>query len=258
MNFAGPAHPVSSRSPKRLLAAVHEVSPRFESEVDQLRDLLAVHVPPERLALLVVPEHWRDGPLTAGSPFAHRLRGWAESGTEIFVHGWHHRAAGEDQAAPARERRPEDDAEFLGIDRETSRRRLADGKARIEDIIGCAAAGFVAPGWHYGPAALAELGRSGFAIAEDHSRVWQPADGEVLCEGPVISWSSREGPRILSSAVSAQLLPVALHAAPVVRVAIHPGETAAPSRLTGLDRVLDRLCRRRSVARYDDLLTVDA
>ena len=105
MNFTAALNPGSFRLPRRLLAAVHEVGPRFESEVDQLRDLLAVHVPPERLALLVVPDHWRDRPVTAGSPFAARLRGWADSGTEIFVHGWRHDDGAAGDIKPTRKAR---------------------------------------------------------------------------------------------------------------------------------------------------------
>ena len=260
MNVVSPIGIRGARSPRRLLAAVHEVGPRFEREVDQLRDLLAALVPPDRLALFVVPDHWRDAPVTAGSPFAARLRGWADSGTEIFVHGWRHRDDVEDDARPSRGPRypGDDEAEFLDLDLETSRKRMTDGKARIEDVIGRAVSGFVAPAWLYGPAALTALGDCGFALAEDHSRVWQPTTGEALCDGPVIAWAGRSGPRIVSSAVSAQLLPPALHTAPVVRIAIDPGDTAAPSLLTSLDRLLDRLCRRRTVARYDDLITVNA
>ena len=52
------AHP-----PRRiLLASIHDVSPRFESEVDELLDLLAPHVG-ARLAMLVVPNHWSSAPL---------------------------------------------------------------------------------------------------------------------------------------------------------------------------------------------------
>ena len=47
---------------KIVLASVHDVSPRFESEVDRLLDLLAPHVG-NRLAMLVVPNHWGESPI---------------------------------------------------------------------------------------------------------------------------------------------------------------------------------------------------
>jgi predicted deacetylase len=251
----------AAQSPKRLLVAIHDVGPRFESEIDRLRDILGNHVPAEKLALLVVPDHGGEAPVAAGSPFACRLRGWAESGAEIFVHGWFHHDTSEHRGRSARSTArylTENEGEFFAIDLATSRQRMADGKRLIEDIIGRAAAGFIAPAWSYGPEALEALAESDFALAEDDWTIWRPTSGEILCHGPVIAWASPSGPRIVSSLVAAQILPSALHSAPVVRLAVHPGDSAVPSLLTSIDRVLDRLCRRRSLARYADLLPLDS
>src|SRR5436309_7933921 len=81
---------MSTPAHRLLLASVHDVSPRFESEIDRLSDLLAPHVG-QHLAMLVVPNHWGDAPIVRGSPFATRLRAWAEAGVEIFLHGYFHR-----------------------------------------------------------------------------------------------------------------------------------------------------------------------
>ena len=77
-------------SQRLLLASIHDVSPRFESEVDRLVDLLRPHVG-DRLAMLVVPNHWGNALFIAGSAFATRIRGWAERGFEMFLHGFFHR-----------------------------------------------------------------------------------------------------------------------------------------------------------------------
>src|SRR4029079_15594143 len=80
---------------RRLLpASIHDVSPRFESEVDRLLDLLAPHVG-KRLAMLVVPNHWGDAPIVRGTSFATRLRDWADQGIEMFLHGYFHRDTAE-------------------------------------------------------------------------------------------------------------------------------------------------------------------
>src|SRR3982751_1816424 len=79
-----------TRRHRLLLASIHDVSPRFESEVDRLLDLLSPYVG-ERLAMLVVPHHWGDAPIRAGSSSATRLRCCAEQGIEIFLHGYFHR-----------------------------------------------------------------------------------------------------------------------------------------------------------------------
>jgi hypothetical protein len=74
---------------------------------------------------------------------------------------------------------------------------------------------------------------------------------------PQLLVHSSSGPRFVSSPAAPQILPSTLHDAPVVRLAIHPGDSAVPSLLTSIDRVLDRLCRRRSLARYADLVPLD-
>lgn len=53
-----------------LLLSIHDVGPRSEGAVDRLRDHLGRHASPDRLALLVVPNHWGEAPIRAGSPFA--------------------------------------------------------------------------------------------------------------------------------------------------------------------------------------------
>src|SRR5258708_1288215 len=134
-----------AQPPKRLLVAFHDVGPRSETKVDRLGDFLGAHVPAEKIALLVVPDHWGKAPVVAGSPFARRLRGWAENGAEIFVHGWFHRDASEHKNRSARFKAHHltaGEGEFLGIDLATSRQRMVDGKRLIEDIIGRPAAGF--------------------------------------------------------------------------------------------------------------------
>ncbi|MES2136840.1 MAG: DUF2334 domain-containing protein, partial [Pseudomonadota bacterium] len=73
-----------------LLASIHDVSPRFESEIEALLELLRPHVG-DRLAMLVVPNHWGDAPIVRGSPFATRLRAWSDAGIEMFLHGYTHR-----------------------------------------------------------------------------------------------------------------------------------------------------------------------
>ena len=64
----------ADRRARRLLVSIHDVGPRSEGAVDRLRDVLARHVSEDRQALLVVPDHWGEAPLTPGSAFAARRR----------------------------------------------------------------------------------------------------------------------------------------------------------------------------------------
>ena len=258
---AGPE--ADHRSPKgvledlrRLLVSIHDVGPRSEGPVDALRDLLARHVPHDRQALLVVPDHWGEAPLTPGSPFAARLRGWAESDADIFVHGWFHKDLATHDGFGARlkaQHMTAGEGEFLGLDHATALDRMERGRALIEDITGRAVTGFIAPAWLYGEGAKAALAEAGFALAEDHWKVWQPVGGRVLVRGPVLTWASRSRARIASSLFAARALAPVLSAMSVARIGVHPGDTGVPAILASIDRSVGRLMATHRPARYSEL-----
>ncbi len=244
------------RMSRMLLASIHDVGPRFEREVDQLADLLSSHLGGPRFAMLVVPDHWGEAPLAEALAFQRRLRGWADAGVEMFVHGWFHRDSATHTGLAGIKARTmtASEGEFLGLAQAEAARRMADGRALVEDIIGRPAAGFIAPAWLYGPGARAALADSGFALAEDHFRVWQPGSGRVLARGPVITWASRSRPRQLSSRMVAALARHALHQQRVVRVAVHPGDTSVASLGESISATIRAFAARRPARRYADLL----
>ena len=251
---------MTSRHP-RLLLSIHDVGPRSEGAVDRLRDQLGRHAPENRIALLVVPNHWGEAPITSGTPFAGRLREWADRGAEIFLHGWFHRDTSTHGAAAARfkaRHMTSGEGEFLGYDRDTARSLMRHGKALLEDITGHPVTGFIAPAWLYGPGALGALADCGFALAEDHWKVWRPATGEVLSRSPVLTWASRSPGRIASSLLAARLLPPLLRRMQVARVGVHPDDTAVPALTASIDRVLPTLTSTHRPGRYRDLLGPEA
>ena len=242
--------------PKRLLASIHDVAPKFEREIDQLAERLERRVGSANFAMLVVPDHWDTSPLRTSPAFARRLRGWSDAGVEMFLHGWRHKddSAHTDASAAFRAKHmTAGEGEFLGLSEAEARRRMRAGRAVVEDAIGRPVAGFIAPAWLYGPGALAALASEGFALAEDHMKVWRPADGTVLAKGPVITWASRSPGRIRSSLFFARLARIALRPLPTVRVAVHPGDTGVATLLDSLDATLDALLPGRIAARYGDL-----
>lgn len=241
---------------KLLLASIHDVSPRSEREVDQLANLLSDILGGPRFAMLVVPDHWGAAPLAQAPAFQRRLRDWADAGVEMFVHGWFHQDQAEHSGLTALKARhmTASEGEFLGLSRDVAARRMADGRKLIEDIIGRPVAGFIAPAWLYGPGARAALAGSGFALAEDHFRVWQPASGTVLARGPVVTWASRSRARQLSSRSFAALARTALRPLRVARLAVHPGDTGVPALLRSIAATCAALARDRHVGRYSDLL----
>ncbi len=247
--------------PKRLLASIHDVSPRFEGAVDRLRDRLHVRLGDPspgamRLAMFVVPDFWDEAPLAAAPAFCARLRGWADQGVEMLLHGWNHRDdtahAGRLAAFKAR-RMTAGEGEFLGLDQAQARSRLLRGRNLLEDILGRPVTGFVAPAWLYGDGARAALADLGFRVAEDHVRAWNPATGRVLCRGPAITWASRSAPRIASSLAFAAAARHLLAPLSVVRVGVHPGDVGVPAILRSIDTTIAALRIAREPGRYGDL-----
>ena len=237
-----------------LLASIHDVSPRFEGEVDRLLDLLAPHVG-TKLAMLVVPNHWGDAPIVPGSPFASRLRSWADQGVEMLLHGFTHRD--EAQYSGTRDRlrarfMTASEGEFLGLSSAEAAARIDEGRALIEGVIGRPVDGFVAPAWLYGDGAREALERSGLPLAEDHLHVWAPSTGEELAWGPVITWASRTRMRLFSSLAAA----AALRHAPlsVLRIGVHPPDVRHPALVSSISRTFGVARRTRHPARYGDLL----
>ena len=243
----------SAEQPRLVLLSIHDVSPRFESEVDALTDGFSA-VAGRRFAMLVVPNHWGDAPIVPGSPFASRLRRWSDSGVEIFLHGFYHRqdvaAAGVSDRFRGRFMTARE-GEFLALGADEAARRIEDGRTLLEDVIGRPLAGFVAPAWLYGPGALEAVERCGIAIAEDHWRVWSPRYGRTLATGPVITWASRARWRLLTSLLAAPVvrkLPM-----PVLRIGVHPPDVRHPAIVRSIDATLAAALRRRRAAAYSEL-----
>lgn len=238
----------------QLLYSIHDVAPAFEPQVERLLDLAAPHVG-ARLAMLVVPKHWESEPLRAGTPFAARLRSWADQGIEIFLHGFTHRDDALHPGGLARLKAAQmtaGEGEFLGLSRDEAAQRIVEGRAIVEDVIGRPVAGFVAPAWLYGDGALQAIREAGFAIAEDHLKVWRPVDGKVVLRGPVITWASRSPARIRSSLMVAALarhlpMPGSL------RVACHPRDVSVPDLVDSIQATLTALLRHRQPAAYGSL-----
>jgi hypothetical protein len=220
-----------------LLASIHDVSPRFDGEIERLTN------------------HWGDAPIIAGSNFASKLRAWADAGVEMFLHGFFHRDEVNHSTTTDRLRAglmTAGEGEFLGLTKAEAMARIIDGKAIIEDLIGRPIAGFVAPAWLYGPGAHEALAECAIPIAEDHMRTWSPATGVELSRGPVITWASRTRLRLISSLAAAAALRHARLS--VMRVGVHPPDVRHESIVMSIDATFRTAIKSRRVAAYSDLL----
>ena len=207
--------------------------------------------------MLVVPDYWGSHPIRSGTPFAGRLRAWSESGIEMFVHGWYHKDTATHRGVSGLKARymTASEGEFLGLSYSEAARRMEDGRALVEDIIGRKAAGFIAPAWLYGPGAMDALRDSDFGMAEDHMKVWIPQTGKVVARGPVITWASRSAARTASSLAFAAIARKVLHPLRTVRVAVHPGDVTKDSILASIGTTLRCFAERRPVGSYKSLVT---
>ncbi len=241
-----------------LLLSIHDVSPRSEDAVMRLRELVLNNGGNGSLALLVVPNHWGEAPIRAGSLFAGKLRGWAEQGDEIFLHGWFHRDSADHARSADRwlaRWLTAGEGEFLGLSQAQASRLMRDGRSLLEDVTGRSVAGFVAPAWLYGDGARAALAELEFPLAEDHLRVWHPPTGKVLARGPVITWATRTRAREASSLAWAALARRVLGASATVRIGVHPGDIESASVRASIAATIALFAARRGQSRYADLLT---
>jgi len=242
---------------RRLLVSIHDVSPRSEGAVDALAERIERHLGGPTFAMLVIPDHWRSAPIAGNAAFHARLRQWAGLGIEMFLHGWCHRdetPAQQGLAAFKGKHMTAGEGEFLNLSRAVAAERMQQGRTLLEDILGGPVAGFIAPAWLYGPGALAAMDDLGFALAEDHMKVWTPGSRRVVARGPVVTWASRSPGRIRSSLGFAALARQALPVMPTLRVAVHPGDVTVPRLLTSIDATLARFVASHRPSTYAGLL----
>jgi hypothetical protein len=249
--MSGKSAAAASRK-KMLLVSIHDVSPKFAGEIDRLAELVEARTGAGRFAMLVVPDHWGDAPIAGDAGFRRRLRDWADSGVEMFVHGWSHR-----DPAPkgfGARHMTAGEGEFANLGRAEALRRMNEARAVVEEAIGRPAAGFVAPAWLYSTSARAVLAEAGFPMAEDHFRVWHPPSGRILARGPVITWATRSPLRKASSLLAAAVARRLLAPLPAVRLAMHPADTRHPETVTSIEKSLKILLERRRPAHYSELM----
>lgn len=242
---------------KRLLVAIHDVTPEHAFKINQLNAIVETAIGPGKAALLVVPDFHGRSAIGSDPTFAAKLRGWVESGSEVFLHGFFHLDGSSQQGQPQSWKARHltaGEGEFLSLDYAEAVRLLVDGRKAVEDVIGRPVAGFVAPAWLYGEAAQQAVADLDFPLAEDHFKVWEPVTRKVLTRGPVITYASRTPMRLLSSLIWSRVAGAILKPAQVVRVGIHPHDWDAPELVNEIRRTLHHFAASHVPSHYSDLL----
>jgi len=231
--------------------AIHDVSPRFASEMEYALALCRAR--DVRPSLLVVPNHHGRAPLDAAPSFVTRLHQLVEAGCEILLHGHYHQAHAATAASnPVPE--PEQskhgslsswflqrvasdaEAEFGELAAEEAEARLAAGWSLLQRL-GFEPRGFVPPAWILPQRLLPVLARQGVRYTEDHFGLYDPVTGRRR-RSAVLNFATRSSLRLWSSVAYVRATKRLRSALPL-RIAIHPGDIRSPLALGELVRLLD-------------------
>ena len=207
--------------------------------------------------MLVVPDYWGQWPLKDHPGFVEWLKERAAEGVELVLHGFFHRDEAVHESAAARWKATiltEREGEFLGLDYETARQRLLDGKQMLEAMLGQEIRGFIAPAWLYSPGTRKALRDLSFVYSETHRGLWSPVRPDVGSFAPVLNYATRDRRRLAASLAASRLATILLRPFPLVRFAIHPRDLDVVSVDREARRALASFLKRRRPVRYREIV----
>jgi hypothetical protein len=235
-----------------LIVSIHDVAPPNLPAVKRLWQLCRnVGAVP---ALLVVPDWHGHAPIEHDAEFLAWLRGAVADGAEILLHGERHdeigrpRALGDAVRAAGRTAR---EGECLTLDAPELEALVARGLARLR-ALGFSAPGFVPPAWLMRADARPGIFAAGLSFTEDERAVYL-AGGRCLAS-PALRWSTRTAVRAHASVSVAGWRWHFQRGAPLMRIALHPGDLSHPAVARSVARALERWTADRRVQPYASLM----
>jgi len=226
------------RTASDLLVTIHDVTPALAMRVESLWRLCdSRRVVP---GLLVVPDWHGTAAMEHDAGFGGWLRARAADGAEIFLHGERHDEAGLPRSFRDEFRalgKTNREGEFLTLGYAAARERIDRGVARLR-AMGLDPVGFVPPAWLARPATHAAVRDAGLLVSEDDGAVYVHTPSKTLAS-PVVRWSGRGPVRAYGSVLFERLRWRFQRGAPVVRIALHPGDLAHPATAASIERGLD-------------------
>ena len=235
---------------------LHDVSPaRWEGCLRVLAELrrcasdAGVRLP---LSLLVVPRMHGDAELPPR--YLHWLRGMADAGHELLLHGLTHR----DEGPPPRglidyllrRHYTAGEGEFAALSRPEAAQRLIEGRAWARSH-GLAMDGFVAPAWLLNPEALQAVADVGFRHTCTLTEVIALPQRHVLT-APSLVFSTRAAWRRGLSLAWNRLLARRARHAPLLRLELHPSDADHGAVVRCWRRLLDEALATRTPLRLGE------
>lgn len=242
---------------RRVIACLHDVSPRSFSRILEIDRFYAEVGVGSNYAMLVVPNFHGEWSLEEHPEFVDWLKMRAWQGVEIFLHGYfHYDTTPEEERAPLTRLRHAvlGEGEFAALEEDEAARRLKAGREMLGELLHMNITSFVAPAWQYSNGARAALSALGFTIAENRAGVWRPDTGCVLTQTPVIAYSGRGAMRRCASLAWSKISSRLLENAQIVRHAIHPADFNDESLKIEIRRSLSELLASREAISYRRLL----
>jgi uncharacterized protein len=226
--------------------SMHDVSPRWETEVDTALSLTGeLGITP---SLLVVPNFHGNAPLLAGSAFARKLVHLQERGHEMVLHGFYHLANGLQKSSNVKRFFRQNvvsggEAEFASLTPKEAEERLDAGLQLFKEL-GLHTESFIAPAWSFRPWLLPMLRARGIRYTEDHFFSYDIANG-TRRPNLLLNYATRTRERMFTTTVfnraASSLMSLPLSR---TRVAMHPKDM----HFTLLMRETTRLLRKASAA----------
>lgn len=243
-------HPTGSSAPPALLVSLHDVSPLTLDDCGRALSLLReAGLDGPSLTVLAIPRHEGGVSIDRDPTTVRFLRGLADEGATLVMHGLTHRMPGR-AWTPAGFTRghvfARGQGELLRATAEEASRALEEG-ADILRRAGLEAAtrAFVPPAWLLSRAAREVVARAGFAFYEVFGGIVH--DGRLRAPR-VIGWGSLNVVETFATAAYADAQ--SRLRARDTRLAVHPADMGRPSQRRAITRALARLRARTRPQSY--------
>ena len=241
---------------RALCIAIHDVAPATIGACLMLFELLReVGSPPA--TLLVVPDFHRSGSVERDLAFVRAIDRRLAHGDEVALHGYHHIDDGPVPHSPAEwlQRRvlTASEGEFSALTQHEAERRIGAGLAMFERLR-WNVRGFVAPAWLLGDGARAALAQTNLRYTSTHAYLESLTDDRRI-RAPAISASARSPWRRRASTHWLRIARGLMRGDPLVRIALHPADTADAELMIAWRELLGALLAERAALTKSDALT---